>query len=227
MEPNRQHGASLIGVMIGLVVSTIVILGMMFVFRNTIQAVLPSSEAARSDGERISGFLAAHMMLHDAGFGIVDADPAVHLLRIENPDGDPGDEVEFWNRTGTSIIWGKVIDGNARCEGLFADTQGGLRRLATIEPCAVAPDELWKDAEWTETALVSDSRLRDPADEIVDDPDFADRIREIFIDRIEGDCSPFAVGSSEGVRGTVSVRLSYQLNVGGPVVSSTTCLPNF
>lgn len=54
---NKQVGISLISLLIGLLISSVVLIGMMMVFRNTIQMVVPASEASRSDGERVSALL--------------------------------------------------------------------------------------------------------------------------------------------------------------------------
>lgn len=233
---SRQQGISLISLMIGLLVSMVVVIGMMMVFRNTIQTVAPTSESARSDGERASGVLAAHIMLTDAGFGIGDGvttfpDPAVDLAVASSAtlSGTLSGTKQTGNsRTGNAIVWRKGVDTSSpedgtidvfRCEGLFADTDGGLFRLSSTANCASA-DTNWNTINWTSTPLIRDSRLRAEQGDIV---------RAItFTLTVNSECSPFGVGV-DGILGNITVEMSYPVNVGGAAenITSTTCLANF
>lgn len=223
---NRQQGVSLISLMIGLLVSMIVVLGMMTVFRNTIQTVVPASEAARSDGERVSGLLAAHMMLHDAGFGIEDLTGALVVLGSNAAlagETLSGNELSIPTDQAKGVVWGKGFDTDADgeidtflCEGLLADGTGGLRRLSSDESCTNASTQ-WNSLDWTSTPLIRDAEKRA-------EDDFE---REITITVEKGvDCTPFGIDIDGS---DIAVTLSYPVNVGGDeqIVSSTTCLANF
>lgn len=64
----KQGGFTLISLLVGLLISSFLLIGMMMVYRNTIQVVVPASESSRSDGERVSALLSTNMMLQAAGF---------------------------------------------------------------------------------------------------------------------------------------------------------------
>ena len=211
---HRQKGISLISLLIGLLVSSIVIVGMMMIFRNTIQTAVPSSESARSEGERISALLAAHMMLQDAGFG-TDGAQAEHL-RVLSSASFSGTTLSA-SGSGTAVVWRKTISTTHTCEGLYADGVGSLWRLDS-DGCGSTGIDL-SSISWSRTPLVGESRARESNDD--------DFVRLIEIEPVTGNCSPFGISSS--ITGGLAVRLKYSVNVGGTnqEVESTTCLANF
>lgn len=209
---HQQRGISLISLLIGLLVSTVVIIGMMMIFRNTIQTTVPSSESARSEGERVSALLAAHMMLQDAGFG-TNGVQAEHLAEL-SAAAFSGTTLSATG-SGTAVVWRKSIGTTHICEGLYADASGELLRLSSSN-CGSTGINL-ASINWTSTPLVREARLRE-ADDV-------DRVLEISI--VPQSCSPFGVSTS--ITGVVVARLTYSVNVGGTgqEIESTTCLVNF
>lgn len=218
---NRQKGISLISLMIGLLVSMIVLIGMMMVFRNTIQTVAPASEGARSDGERISGLLAAHMMLQDAGFGVMDASPGTHLRVLAGATRSGGSisggSLASSGQPGNAVIWIKQMEDDELCEALFADGDGGLWRISSSNTsCSSISSGITGEA----APLILPSRHPD------------DEIAEITITATElttgNECRPFGIGTN--ILGTIAVTLTVQtpttLALGGDI-QSTTCMVNF
>ncbi len=213
----RHQGASLISLMIGLLVSSVVVIGMMMVFRNTVQTVVPASEAARSEGERIAALLAGHLMLNDAGFGIDSPSVGNDLVMI-NSAILSGTALISDRGGGNALVWGMNLDGDNRCQGLLAQPDGRVLRLSSDDECTSASAQ-WGSLNWTGTAVVLDARLR-----VDGDPQ-----RPLGITVNTGTpCRPFGVGNG-GVAGSVTVALTYPVNVGGvtQTATSTTCLANF
>lgn len=211
---HRQRGISLISLLIGLLVSSIVLVGMVMVFRNTIQQVVPSAESARSEGERVSALLAAHMMLQDAGFG-TDGDQDEHFTFLSAASLS-GTTLSA-SGAGTAAVWRKTIDTSHTCEGLYADDSGGLWRLGSTS-CGSTGIDL-ASISWNLTPLVEESRIRPD--------DVGEIVRVIEMELVDEECSPF--GISPDIKGDIAVRFKYPVNVGGEsqFVESTTCLINF
>ncbi|MGS0537012.1 MULTISPECIES: hypothetical protein [unclassified Pseudoalteromonas] len=198
---NKQYGISLISLLIGLLISSIVLIGMMMIFRNTIQTTVPASESSRSDGERVSALLSAHMLLQDAGFGIADAAYNTHL-RILNDDtlvalDAPSGSIA----TGNTIVWLSDIAGSIQCNGLRADTSGGLWRVS----CDTMMGNI------TPTA-----RLVLPSQYSTDD------VEPITIVATRAPCWPFGIG----VEGSIKITLVVQ-NSTEHFIDSSTCMVNF
>lgn len=224
---NRQKGVSLISLLIGLLVSMIVVLAMLMIYRNTIQAVMLASEDARSDGERVSGFLAAHLMLHDAGFGFPDGGSyGKHLLLWSGATLASGsltgikiNSLTASGATGNAITWrwAKYIDDDDPsndeyiCEGLFAGTDRSLWRISSS---STSCDNIDATISWSASPLIEASRHS------------ADTKGAIMITVEKAECQPFGIGT--GILGDILVTLSYEIpDVGNKTISSTTCLANF
>jgi hypothetical protein len=232
MKP--QTGSSLIALLVGLLISMIVVLAMMLVYRNTLQTVVVTSEGARSEGERVSGLLAAHMMLQDAGYGVSDLSINAMLVPLGGTPALNGSTL-----TGTALgipanqaralVWTKGfdLDNNGeietfRCEGLLADANGALLRLSSAANCGNASTQ-WNVIAWTATPLILDARLGFDGEQ---------RTLTFSVNLLASgsECQPFGIGSGDinGPTGSLVVTLSYPLNVTGvsQTMQSSTCLVN-
>lgn len=197
----RQHGVSLISLLIGLLISSIVLIGMMVIFRNTIQTAVPASESARSDGERVAALLSAHMLVQDSGFGIENAVYGTHLqvlndnitVSLDAPDGSQA--------TGNTLVWLSKIAGSLQCNGLQADSQGGLWRVS----CDTSMGN-----------ITPTSRLILPSQYA------ADTVDPISITVNRKPCWPFGVGVSGHILITLNVQNSTEHHI-----DSSTCAVNF
>lgn len=202
-QMNKQIGISLISLLIGLLISSIVLVGMMVVFRNTIQTVVPASEASRSDGERVSALLSTQILLQEAGFGITDAAYGTHL-RILNGDSPVAlGTANGATASGDTVVWLKNINGTVQCEGLRATSTGSLERVS----CNASMDN---DKIVAATELISPSQ-------------HADGIKTpLTITARRGTCRPFGVGSSGNI--TVSIAAP---NSTRHTLSASNCLVNY
>lgn len=198
---NKQVGISLISLLIGLLISSLVLIGMMMVFRNTIQTVVPASEASRSDGERVSALLTTHMLLHDAGFGITDAAYSTHLRILNGGNQVALGAAAGATATGDTIVWLKNISGSVQCEGLRATNTGSLERVS----CDSAMGNIT-----TATQLILPSQHADGV------------TTALTITARRGTCRPFGVGSSGNI--TVSIAAP---NSTGHTLSASNCLVNY
>lgn len=76
----KQHGMTLVSLMIGTVLSMLTILAMLALYKNLIQVAVEATQDASHDGGLASALLTAQMELAGAGFGLKEnADTLVHL----------------------------------------------------------------------------------------------------------------------------------------------------
>jgi len=197
----HQQGLSLISLLIGLLISSIVLIGMMVIFRNTVQAVVPTAESSRSDGERASALLSAHMLLQDAGFGVEDAAYGTHLRMLNSNVFVPLEAHQGATAIGDTVVWLSNIGDSIQCNGLQADRSGGLWRVS----CDIAME-----------SITPTSRL------ILPSQSKGDTVNPIIITAMRTSCHPFSIEIPGKIMITLTVQNSTQR-----VIDSSTCVVNF
>jgi hypothetical protein len=196
----RQHGFSLISVMVGLVISLLAVLGMMSLYAVMGKLAAESGGFAQMTGDRAAAVLTATQALSSAGFGIDEAEADEHLrlcagltpvsgaLACNCTPANPGNP-------GNALLWRSQ---GGLCQGLYISAEGGLELLAPVSCGTSGFACSWSSAERL--------RLYTPA---IDGAVFA------AIARIDTACSPFGIGDPEA--GRVQVRLESH----HPLVSPT------
>lgn len=159
----KQHGAGLISLMVGIVISMLIMLAMMTLYRDTIHTAVSAGQDATSDGERASGLLAAQILLQAAGFGITAPALGADLIVLGGATLDSSTRrlsgsVASAGVEGNAIVWSvgtTTGTGIVQCSGLYAPAGGGLQRLLPT-PCTSSTQ--WAAATWSTSALVTDTR---------------------------------------------------------------------
>lgn len=105
----KQKGESLIGLMIGLLVSMIAIAGMLMIFREVVQVSTTAGTAAKEDGERLSTLASAHLLLQKAGFGLEDPQLDTDLLAVN--------QLVWYEETEILQVVAAEADGNGNGNG--------------------------------------------------------------------------------------------------------------
>jgi hypothetical protein len=167
-----QRGMTLIGAMVGLVVSMLIVLTLMSAYRSVVHLTVESNANAQQSGDLSAAFLFAHLNLSDAGRGLTDParETDLRLFRCDGPslDAETGTlsgcdeevtntdpEAEESDREGHAIFW-RWRSGAAApvsCAGFlaFPDTDPDRRgRLDYLEPQQICdpgfPMEGWSSA---------------------------------------------------------------------------------
>ena len=182
----RQHGISLISLMVGVAISLITIVAMMTLYKNTLQMSARSSADAKTDALRVGGFMAAHTAIKSAGYG-VDATLKDHLLYrpvlmkngqasagvvrrlvngkvLQSVDQAVASKDSHLTLQGSLLVWSWSPDANGvlLCSGLFAPSAGGLY-LLDEQVCASVND--WNtQPRWSVRTLIAESMSRNQAD---------------------------------------------------------------
>lgn len=114
----RQRGATLTGLMVGLMISMVVVLATLGLYQSLVRATGTAQQDTRQDTLRSASLLSAGMALQDAGFGLEAPDPQAQLLRVAA-------------QAGVALLWMQNTGAQSgpQCTGLFAPDRGGLLRL--------------------------------------------------------------------------------------------------
>jgi len=183
----RQHGFSLVSVMVGLVISLLAVLGMMNLYAVMGKLAAESGGFAQMTGDRAAAVLTATQALSSAGFGIAEAEADDHLrlcVGLTPVSGALSCNCTTAN-LGNALLWRSQ---GGLCEGLYITAEGGLELLAPVSCGTSGFACSWSSAERL--------RLYTPA---IDGAVFTE------IERSNTPCSPFGVGDPEA--GRVRVRL--------------------
>lgn len=161
-DRDAQRGAGLISLLVGIVISMLIMLAMMTLYRDTIHAAVGAGQDASADGQRASGLLAAQIQLQGAGFGLATPALGTDLIVLGNATFDNGTQrlngsVAAAGVDGNAIVWSFDTRNGAgvQCSGLYAPAGGGLQRLLPT-PCAAGTQ--WASTTWTTSTLVTDTR---------------------------------------------------------------------
>ncbi|RQO58648.1 hypothetical protein DBR47_13235 [Paucibacter sp. KBW04] len=230
---HKQQGLSLVGLMVGLVISMLAILAAMTLYRSTVRTVYGEQGLVRGavqDGQLASGLLSAQVALQQAGFGINGAAPGVHILLLRNAsltaDGRSlrGDVQAINNaaQVGNALVW--AYDDNPdnavntpRCQALYSDSESRalflLRSNAACEPLLGQ----WNAMVWERHTLIAATTLPQPVG---------------LSARSGANCWPFG-SLPQNITGTApsAAAVEVQLSYTGSVVAApniyTSCLANF
>ncbi|WP_411360369.1 hypothetical protein [Pseudidiomarina salilacus] len=234
-QQQRQSGVSLISLLIGLLIASIVVVAMMTVYQTSVRTMMKSAESARLQSESLSTLLTSHLSLQGAGYGM----PVDDLL--DNPDMAIDFSAAQFNGSGRlvtggagiALVWRYGVDtnndfevDNFRCEGLYVSADVGVVQLVSNSSCSTARRVSWPSIPWLQVPLASPSQLTNLDGEDAE-------INNFFVNLEDRDppCSPFGMSdnaSVQGVLGRRAVEVGYQRLVDGTpqTVSTTTCLVN-
>ena len=227
----RQRGATLISLMVGLVISMLVTVATLMLYKNLVRATGDSRVNAQFDAQRSAALLMSGMTLQDAGFGIDDPQVGEHLITLKGatlgnagalqgtPTNDCDDKDDGCNATLWLQNMPKPDDPDApwvtTCSALFSDQdKGGLAKLTAwsgsnpLEGCDLGN---WASLTWKAEPLAGAAELR------------------VAFTRQEDPCSPFGISApaSQALRLTLHAS-NLNEEVGNNVeLESAHCLSNF
>ena len=128
---SAESGLSLVGLLIGLLISVLCILGSLSLYKNLIQVATVSKVDSQHDGQMAAALLFAQLGLQSAGYGIADAD-GDDVVRVPYSSATP--------TIGEKLLWrsAEANGGSLKCRGLVeeqtTDSDGLVyRQLKLIE----------------------------------------------------------------------------------------------
>ena len=233
-----MQGVTLVGLMVGLVISMLVVVGMMTVFRTVVQATLQSRQTAAEDDRRVSALMRMALHLQDAGFGLQAPAYGAQLLVLSGAslalasDGTyrlSGTRVEpDENAASNAVLWAYDLSasasGTVQCAGFVYEAadnaaDNAAARLVYLAPANCSGVAL---ADLSTLAWTRQTWLQGSEAEPVPSLHFALRT---------GECRPFGIG---GGRGGLAIRVltarsgdDTQNKSDAIAVEAAQCLVNF
>jgi hypothetical protein len=216
----RNHGFSLMSILIGLLISLIVISGSLLAFKGSLHQIVPAATDADDDGQRMSGLLRASRLIQGAGFGmttpILGADLRVFSAATLSGSTLSGTDQTGSPAAGNAIIWRQdatlgncAVTANCECYGLFSHATNGGFQLLSMTSCTG-----WPLPAWNSEPLTND-----------------DNPVQITVTNVA--CNPYGMATSQlsaaaGIRTVVfSTTMNTQSSGSGIPVTHTSCLANF
>lgn len=225
-----MQGVTLVGLMVGLVISMLVVVGMMTVFRTVVQATLQSRQTAAEDDRRVSALMRMALHLQDAGFGLQAPAYGAQLLVLSGAslalasDGTyrlSGTRVEpdVENAASNAVLWAYDLSasGTVQCAGfVYEAADNAAARLVYLAPAncsGVAPADL-STLAWTRQTWLQGSE--------------AEPVPSLHFALRTGECRPFGIGGGRGglVLRVLSARSGDSSSSAMPVEAAQ-CLLNF
>ena len=153
----RQSGESLVSLMVGLLVSSVVALAMMSMFKVSNRFTSQAARDATADAQVTSALLRAGIATQDAGFGIAGAVFGAQLIVLADAalsGGTLNGSVAATGASGNAVLWALQTGAAAQCAGLLyqdaSDGSGGLYFLGPVA-CSGGNVSGWSALAWTST----------------------------------------------------------------------------
>lgn len=153
-----QTGESLISLMMGLLLSVVVALAMLSMFKVASRYAGRAGQDAAADAQLTSAMLRAGIAAQDAGFNLPTPTLGTHLRVIAGANLS-GSYVLSGTYTaagsGNALVWAMNTTGTPRCAGLYfkdtSDGVGGLYHLGPVD-CASGNVSAWNTLVWNTAA---------------------------------------------------------------------------
>ena len=217
---SRQRGESLISLMLGLLLSTVVALAMLSMFKVSARYGGQAGQDAAADAQLTAALLRAGLAVQDAGYGIASASLDTQLVVLSgaalNGRALSGSTVATGS-SGNAVLWAMNTTGTAQCAGLlFKATNGGGGGLFFLGPVACSAGSVsgWSSLSWTATRW---------ADRPANQAAAAYNQTAISFSVASTACKPFGLTASSG---NVLWTLSSTNRSGAPLAEQQ-CLFNF
>lgn len=157
VPPRQQQGATLIALMIGLVISMLILIGTLLMFRNVSATSAGVKEDASAENKSISSALSGSLLMQEAGFGVTNPQLGTHLLVLSNATLSSSNDLTGTqvstgtSRTGNAVIWETQPGTQRQCAGLYAPASGGLFSLPALD-CSGASQ--YTTLDWVPVTIV-------------------------------------------------------------------------
>ena len=219
-----QHGATLINLMVGVLISMIALLATLQGFKNVTLNASKSMDDASSYDQLLSSSLSASISLQEAGYGITSPALGAQIVLIPNATLISGklSSVSLPNPPSLNAIVWQFIDADniQKCAGFYAGLAGGLVRLPAIA-CTGDASAAWPALQWpTAVELVPQKSVNRSIN--------GSRTNLTFNFKTEtADCKPFGQTQTTGnVVVSISATSTDDANASNTVTTKQ-CLVNF
>jgi len=198
---NRQTGFSLISLMVGLVISVVVTLGLLSVYRNSIQVTVQATTRTVNDSQLASLLVRTGASIQDAGYGIATPVYGTHLITISGATLSGTTLSGTAATSGNAVVWAMLTGATTQCAGFYAPAAGGLMYLAPVN-CSNATG--WAGFTWQSSSVAGQTTA------------------PISFTVAQQTCSPYGITNTTGSH-TITLSTTNSISTG---ITSLQCLIN-
>ena len=216
----RQSGESLVSLMVGLLVSMVVALAMMSMFKVSNRFTSQAGQDAAADAQVTSALLRAGIATHDAGFGIAGSVLGTQLKVLSGAalsGSTLSGSVAATGASGNALVWAMQTGASAQCAGLlYQDGSGGAGGLYYLGPVSCSGGNVsgWNALAWTSTLW---------AERPANQASAAYNQTKISFSAAAGACKPFGLTATSG---KVLITIA-STSRSGAALNEQQCLFNF
>ncbi len=210
----------MISLMVGLLVSMVVALAMMSMFKVSSRFTSQAGQDAAADAQVTSALLRASIATQDAGFGLADATLGAQLTVLTDASLSSNKlvgNVAPIGARGNAVLWAMQTGAASQCAGLLfkdaSDASGGLYYLGPVD-CNGGNVSTWAALTWTSTLWTER-----PANQ----PNAAYKQTKISFSATSSVCKPFGLTTNTG---KVMMAIA-STNRSGAALLEQQCLFNF
>jgi len=148
MNRQRQSGFSMISLMVGLIISVIVTVGLLSVYRNSIQVTAQATTRTVSDSQLQALLVRTAATVQDAGYGIATPTFGTHIITISGATLSGtrlSGTAAAAGATANAVVWAMLTGTTTQCAGFYAPASGGLMYLSPVN-CTDATG--WASVAW-------------------------------------------------------------------------------
>jgi hypothetical protein len=198
---SRQRGMSLIGLLIGLLISVLCILASLTLYKNLIQVATESKLDSNHDGQIASTMLIMQLEVQSAGYGIEGANFA-HI--VAQNDSEKSQLLwRFSPNSGTTFECRGFLEEQLEDEGIFRV----LKLIKATSGCNASA--ALSSLTWEEVSVLGRWRVLDDGVDDAGLDDYLDEHNTLFNFRLDPEiCSPYgASGSATEIHGFLIVTV--------------------
>ncbi len=201
---NRQYGFSMISLLVGLIISVVVTLGLLSVYRNSIQVTAQATTRTVDDSQLQALLVRTGATIQDAGYGIATPTFGIDVIAIS------GATLSGTTLSGTvaaagaqanAVVWAMLTGATTQCAGFYAPASGGLQYLSPVT-CTDATG--WASAVWQSSWVTQQTTA------------------PINFTIAQQTCAPYGITNTNGTH-TLTVSSTNSISV---AISSLQCLIN-
>jgi Tfp pilus assembly protein PilW len=216
-----QSGETLISLMVGMLLSMVVALALVSLFKVSGRTSAQSGQDAAADAQTSLGLIRASTAVQSAGFGIAGAAVGKQLLVVRSAtlvNGVLAGSLASSAASGAAVVWSyQPSPGTVQCAGLYFDNSegGGLYSLGPIA-CTADISATWNSLDWSSSTVLWVERPAQQASAAYNQSVIS------FAYTSPTTCQPYGLTKTSG---TAQLNIS-TTNRSGAALTETVCLLN-
>jgi hypothetical protein len=217
----QQTGETLISLMVGMLLSMVVALALVSLFKSSSRTSAQSGQDAAADAQTSLALIRSGTAVQSAGYGIAGAALGKQVLVVQSAtlvDGVLGGSAASAGAKGAAVVWSyQPSPGTVQCAGLYFKNSegGGLYYLGPVS-CTSDISTSWNKLNWSNSTVLWAERPANQASAAYNQTAIS------FAYNSPTTCQPYGMTKTSG---TAQLNIS-TTNRSGAALTETVCLLN-